>query len=185
MVAKSKYFSSLEEGFLAKETKPGESIDLILDILVDADALVALVKADDSNHKKALAISETLQKKGCTWYISPFTIGEVVTVISHKIGQSAAKNVLKELRKQNLNTLTLKDEYTHLVDDWFNKQSKKGTSYFDCYNMALLDRYKRQIDAIFSFDEVYKRNGFKLLRSEEHTSELQSPILISRMPSSA
>lgn len=161
MVAKSKYFSNLEEDFLLEEMGPGESTEYVLDILVDADALVALVKTNEPNHKKALFISDTLQKKGCTWYVSPFTIAEVVTVISHKVNQVTAKKVLKELRRQNPNLLILKDEHLHLADDWFNKQSKKGTSYFDCYNMALLERYKNQIGAIFSFDGVYKRNGFK------------------------
>lgn len=153
MAAKSKYFSNFEENFFPNET--------ISDILVDADALVALVKTNDLNHQKALNISKSLQRYGCTWYISPFTIGEVVTVISHKIDQITARGILKELRKQNLNQLDLKDEYSHLADDWFEKQNKKGTSYFDCYNMALMERYKNQIDAIFSFDGVYKRNGFK------------------------
>lgn len=162
MVAKSKYFSKLKDDFLLEETKPGEPTQYLLDILVDADALVALVKTNEPNHEKALTISETLQKKGCTWYISPFTIGEVVTVISHKVNQATAKKVLKELRKQNLNPLTLKDEHIHLADDWFNKQGKKGTSYFDCYNMALLERYRKQLNAIFSFDSVYKRNCFKI-----------------------
>lgn len=161
MATRNKYFSSFKEDFLLEETKPGESTKYMLEVLVDADALVALVKDNEQNHKRALTISETLQKKGCVWYISPFTIGEVVTVISHKINQATAKKVLEELRKQNLNLLTLKDEYIHLADNWFNKQSKKGTSYFDCYNMALLERYGKQLNAIFSFDGVYKRNGFK------------------------
>ena len=103
-----------------------------------------------------------LQKKGCTWCISPFTVGEAVTVISYKVNQAAAQKVLKELREQDLNVLTLKEEHLHLVDQWFNKQRQKGTSYFDCYNMALLERYHSQLNAIFSFDGVYKRNGFKL-----------------------
>ena len=162
MAAKSKYFSSLEEDFLLEETKPGESTRYMFDVLVDADALVALVKSNEPNHKKALFISETLQKKGCTWYMSPFTVGEIITVISHKVNQATAKKVLKELRRQNLNMLALKDEYLHLTDDWFNKQNKKGASYFDCYNMALLERYKNQLNAIFSFDGIYKRNGFKI-----------------------
>ncbi|MBI4078900.1 MAG: PIN domain-containing protein [Candidatus Levybacteria bacterium] len=162
MATKSKYFSTLKEAFLLEETKPGESTEYILDVLVDADALVALVKTNEPNHKRAISISEALQKMGCTWYISPFTIGEVITVISHKVNQITAKKVLKELRRQNLNILVLKDEYLHLADNWFNKQNKKGTSYFDCYNMALLERYKNQLNTIFSFDSVYKRNGFKL-----------------------
>lgn len=162
MAAKSKYFSNLEEDFLLEEQESGESTKYMLDILVDADALVALVKTNEPNHKKALSISDALQKKGCTWYVSPFTIAEVVTVISHKVNQATAKKVLKELRKQNLNLLALKDEHPSLADAWFNKQTKKGASYFDCYNMALLERYGKQLNAIFSFDSVYKRNGFKL-----------------------
>ncbi|OGY28400.1 MAG: hypothetical protein A3F33_03725 [Candidatus Woykebacteria bacterium RIFCSPHIGHO2_12_FULL_43_10] len=161
MVAKSKYFPGLKDEFLLEEVNPGEPREYILDILVDADALVALAKSDDQNHKRAFSISETLQKKGCIWYISPFTIGEVVTVISHKVNQASARKVLKELNRQDLNLLTLKDEFIHLADEWFSKQSKKGTSYFDCYNMALLERYNKQLNAIFSFDGVYKRNGFK------------------------
>jgi len=153
MVKKSKYFSTLKEDFPTQ---------YFLDVLVDADALVALVKTNEPNHEKALIISTTLQKKGCTWYVSPFTIGEVITVISHKVDQATARKVLEELRKQNLNSLTLKDEHLYLADKWFNKQTKKGTSYFDCYNMALLDRFGKQLNAIFSFDSVYKRNGFKL-----------------------
>ena len=47
--------------------------------------------------------------------------------------------------------------------EWFLKQKQKGTSYFDCYNMALLDRYKKQLVAIFSFDVIYKKNGFTLV----------------------
>lgn len=160
-MAVNKYFSSLEEDFPLKELSLGEPTNIISDILVDADALVALIKKDDSNHQKAINISLSLQKRGCTWYISPYTIGEVVTVISYKISQNIAKDVLKELQKLALNVLTLKDEHLTLIDDWFNKQNKKGTSYFDCYNMALLQRYSKQFDAIFSFDGIYKRNGFK------------------------
>ncbi len=162
MGAKSKYFSGLKEDFFLKEANPGKPTEYIMDILVDADALVALAKTDDPNHQKALRIGESIQKRGCTWYISPFTIGEVVTVISYKVNHATAKRVLGELKKQDLNLLSLKDEHIHLADDWFNKQNKKGTSYFDCYNMALLERYKKQLQAIFSFDSAYKRNGFKL-----------------------
>ncbi len=162
MAAKSKYFSNFKENFFPNEAISGKSTQYMPDILLDADALVALVKINDLNHQKALNISKSLQRKGCTWYVSPFTIGEVVTVISHKIDQITARGVLKELRKQNLNQLDLKDKYSHLADDWFNKQNKKGTSYFDCYNMALLTRYKNQLDEIFSFDGVYKRNGFRV-----------------------
>lgn len=131
------------------------------DILVDADALVALAKKDDSNHKKAVRINNTLQKKKVSYYLSPFTIPEATTVLSHKVSHQAAKNFLKEMRKISLPVLELPNENLDLADRWFFKQKKKGISYFDCYNMALFTKYYTQIEAIFSFDSIYKKNGFK------------------------
>ena len=61
MAARSKYFPTLEEDFLLEETKPDESTKLIPDILVDADALVALVKTNDSNHKKLIQITKSIK----------------------------------------------------------------------------------------------------------------------------
>mgnify|MGYP001153170416 CR=1 FL=1 len=155
----------LSEEFLLKETNPGQKTSLVKDILVDADALVALIKADDSNHKKAIKINNKLQKKGTTYYLSPFTAAEVITVLSYKVSQQAAKNFLKGIRKLDLPILKLEEKHSNLADKWFLKQNKKGISYFDCYNMALLERYKAQIMAIFSFDAIYKRNGFRLAKT--------------------
>lgn len=132
------------------------------DVLVDADALVAIAKHDDTNHSKALLVESKLQQKGAAFYFSPFTVAEAVTVISHKVSQKAAKEFLKEIRELDIAVFELPEKYKLLADKWFEKQNKKGTSYFDCYNMALLNRYKNQVSAIFSFDEVYKRNGFAL-----------------------
>lgn len=132
------------------------------DILVDADALVAIAKSDDTNHSRALLIDRKLHQMGVIFYLSPFTVAEAATVLSYKVSQTAARKFLKEIRKLDLTTFELPEKHKLLADKWFEKQNQKGTSYFDCYNMALLDRYKNQIMAIFSFDEVYKKNGFTL-----------------------
>ena len=131
-------------------------------ILLDTDAIVALVKEDDSNHKKALQLNQRLKGMKVKSFLSPFTTFETATVISYKISHPRAKDFLRSVRANNLPIVEL-DKGGELADLWFYKQTKKGTSYFDCYNMALLERYKNQINAIFSFDEVYKRNGFTLL----------------------
>lgn len=152
----NKRFASLEEDFYPDETKA---------ILVDADALVAIVKKDDSNHTKALQISESLQEKGTQWYVSPFTVPETVTVLSYKVSQEEAKEALREIRKlDNFFPLSLKEEEVKNADKWFLKQEKKGTSYFDCYNMALLEKHKKLLSGIFSFDRIYSSNGFKLAK---------------------
>jgi len=132
------------------------------DILVDADALVALAKTDDSNHQKAVKINQKLQQGKFNFYLSPFTIAETVTVLSYKVSQQAAKDFLQQIRKTDLPILILPENSQNLADLWFLKQSKKGISFFDCYNMALLEKFKNQLAAIFSFDSIYKKNGFML-----------------------
>lgn len=132
------------------------------DVLVDADALVALAKPDDSNHEKALQISRHLQQRGVTYLLSPFTVAEAVTVLSYRVSHQAAKKFLKEMVDLDLFVVSLPRGQSELGDRWFLKQaSRKGVSYFDCYNMALLDRYRDQIGAIFSFDAIYRKNGFR------------------------
>jgi hypothetical protein len=43
----------------------------------------------------------------------------------------------------------------------FKQQTKKGTSFIDCANIAIYKHFK--MDAIFSFDKIYKRNKIKTL----------------------
>lgn len=83
------------------------------------------------------------------------------TVLSYKVSHEAAKEFLREIRKLDLPVFPLKDEDIELADNWFFKQEKKGTSYFDCYNLALLEKYKKFFAGIFSFDSIYSRNGFR------------------------
>lgn len=154
----------LEEKLLLDEKGPGQETSYIKDVLVDADALVALAKVDDSNHKKATSLATKFQRIGVSYCFSPFTVAEAATVISYKTTHQSAIEFLKEIRKMDISVLPLPEKYKELPDDWFLKQKKKGTSYFDCYNMALLERYKKQLVAIFSFDSVYKSNGFTLLQ---------------------
>ena len=158
MTKLTEYF---EEDSLLEETKPGREAPFTRDVLLDADALVALAKSDDSNHKKAVKISRALQKRGVSYCLSPFTVAEAATVLSYKVSHSVAKAFLEEIRKIDLPVLELPEKYRSLADGWFLKQKKKGVSHFDCYNMALLERYKKVIEMIFSFDSIYRKNGFK------------------------
>lgn len=153
----------LDDKYLLQETKPGQETNYVKDVLADADALIALAKTNDSNHKKAIKLSDKLQNIGVSYYFSPFTVAEAATVLSYKTSHQSAKKFIKQIRKLDVQVFELPEKHKDLADKWFLKQRKKGTSYFDCYNIALLDRYKKQLVAIFSFDSIYKRNGFKLV----------------------
>lgn len=121
--------------------------------LVDADALVALAKEDDSNHTKALKITRV--SSGVSLYTTPFTIPEAATVLSYKVSQEAAKQFLRQARQRRLIELKLTTQITHLTDEIFLQQSSKRTSWIDCLNVATVKHHS--LDGIFSFDKFYKK----------------------------
>ena len=149
--------SLLNDKFLATQA---DSDIYIKEILVDTDILVAISKTDDSNHFKALRLCESLQKIGVEFILSPFVLYEAATVISYKISHTKAISFVKEMKEIDLSVYSLSSEHLELAEKWFFKQKGRGISYIDCYNMALMERYKT-LDGIFSFDEIYKKNGFK------------------------
>lgn len=128
-------------------------------ILVDANALVALAKEDDTNHQKAIKVATSLKR--ATLYVSPFTIPEAATVLSYRVSQKAAKEFLKEARKRKLVELKITPQISQLADEIFLKQRKKGISWIDCLNVALIKTYK--LSGIFSFDKFYKKAGTTLV----------------------
>jgi len=129
-------------------------------ILVDADALVALAKLDDSNHKKALIIAKRLKKD--TLFITPLTIPETATVISYRVSHNSAKVFLLDARKRNLVELPLNLSEVNAADEIFLAQKRKGISWIDCLNVALIKI--NSFDGIFSFDKFYPKQGIKLIK---------------------
>lgn len=128
-------------------------------IFVDADALVALAKEDDTNHQRAIKIASSLKK--ATLYVSPFTIPEAATVLSYRLSQKAATKFLKEARKRKLIELKITSQVSQLADEIFLKQKQKGVSWVDCLNAAMIKTYSLQ--GIFSFDKFYKKLGVTLV----------------------
>lgn len=128
-------------------------------ILVDADALVAIAKEDDTNHDKAIKIARLLAKE--TLFLSPITIPEAATVLSYRVSHVDAKNFLQEVRKRNLIELTLDFDTQQKADEIFLSQSKKGISWFDCLNVAYVKI--NGLEGIFSFDKFYKKIGIKTI----------------------
>ena len=121
-------------------------------VLVDADALVAISKIDDSNHQKALKLLKKLKKP--TFYLSPFTVPEVVTVLSYHVSHEAAVSFLERIKSKNLAECEFSVDLKLKTDSIFKRQKKKRTSWFDCYNVALME--VEEFDFIFSFDKFYK-----------------------------
>ncbi|OGG14641.1 hypothetical protein A2773_02540 [Candidatus Gottesmanbacteria bacterium RIFCSPHIGHO2_01_FULL_39_10] len=132
-------------------------------VLIDADVFVALAKSTDSNHQKAKAISKKI--KNHMQFVSPLTLPETATVLSHKLSQAEAIKFLiktrKEQSKEELVEILLTPELIEKADQIFISQKRKNTSWPDCLNMAILKLH--HLDAIFSFDKIYAENKFRVI----------------------
>lgn len=129
-----------------------------MNLLIDADALVALSKRDDSNHTKALKIAKKI--KSASLFASPLAIPEAASVISHRVSQKMASSFLKEARKKKITIIPLTSELEKLADEIFMSQNQKGTSWPDCLNLAIAKKYG--LEAIFSFDKIYPKNNLRI-----------------------
>jgi predicted nucleic acid-binding protein len=123
-------------------------------ILVDADFLIALAKADDSNHKKAISLAEKL--KGNFFFSTQFTVPESSTVFSYKVSQKDATKFLLQVRKMDLIELPFDKKLSDLTDELFVSVKTKGTSWIDCLNVVSVKSYN--LDGILSFDKFYKKH---------------------------
>jgi len=130
-------------------------------ILVDSDIFVAINKSDDSNHKKAEKLLENLLTQQVCFVTTNYIFSETITVLSQKVGHAAAVKFVSDIKvsKSDFEVYWITPEIEEEAIEIFNKQTSKNVSFVDCTNMAFV-RYK-DMDGIFSFDSIYKKNGFK------------------------
>lgn len=129
-------------------------------ILLDSDALIALINEKDSLHKKALKIQDKLTKLGSIFIISLYIIAETATFLTLRIDKKTANRFLKDLENQEISIIEPNKELEKLTREFFFKQKSHKVTYFDCTNMAVLSHYHWR--TIFSFDKHYRQNSFIL-----------------------
>lgn len=131
-------------------------------ILVDSDIFVAINKSDDTNHVRAKKILESLFAQQVCFVTTNYIFSEVVTVLSQKVGHASAVKFISDIKtpQSDLEVYWISLEIEEEAIEIFKEQTSKNTSFVDCINMAALQHNKW--DSVFSFDNIYKKNGFKI-----------------------
>lgn len=125
-------------------------------ILLDSDGLFGLYVPSDPYHKRATQLGLALAKKQSQFYVTNLVIQETATVLSRKVGQELAVRFVKNLPALGAHTVMVDEQIENMAWELFLKQAKKGTSFVDCANMAVVEHYK--LDGILSFDGFYPKN---------------------------
>ncbi|OGM24555.1 hypothetical protein A3D00_00780 [Candidatus Woesebacteria bacterium RIFCSPHIGHO2_02_FULL_38_9] len=121
--------------------------------LLDSDFLIALYKPDDSNHKKSKELFKKIQ--GDELAALNIVFQESTTVVSKKMGMTHAKKFYDSINRIIEIKINMNEELEQQSWRMFLKQTKKGTSFVDCANLATTKIYG--IDKIASFDKFYPK----------------------------
>ena len=120
---------------------------------MDSDFLVALYKPDDTNHLKSTGIYKKIEH-GYEFFALNIVFQEATTVISKRMDMQHARNFYESINKIILKKAYLDTKLEEKSWQIFLRQTRRGTSFVDCANLAALDYYK--LDGILSFDRFYK-----------------------------
>lgn len=123
--------------------------------LLDSDFLYGLAVENDPHHATCKKLFPQLQKENAEFVVLNLVVQETATVISKKQSQKKSLEFLDIFRKLPFELILLNLEIETASWKVFEKQTKKGTSFIDCANLAVVEKYK--LDGILSFDEFYPK----------------------------
>ena len=119
-------------------------------VICDTDFLISLHLENESTHQKAY---ELFQRHD-NFIVLNITFFEMATVLSRKLYQSEAVEILESIQSEftNVYNLTKQDELS--IFELFKSYSKKNISFFDC---ACLHITQKLDCKIASFDSFYPK----------------------------
>lgn len=131
-------------------------------VLLDADAYIGIYSKNDALHHKATHILSKTGKKGCKHFVTYDVVDEVITKLSYQLGKKVSKSFIKDLLKSDTQIILPTEKSLQKTLKKFKTIQSKNVSLTDCTNIIAYKEY--EIDAIFSFDKIYPKQGLKVLK---------------------
>lgn len=125
-------------------------------VLVDSDAFVGRMYAEDAHHDRARQVFDDLHQERKPLVTTNLVVNEVATVLSFRRGQDLAIAFFRLVEEAKLPVIHITEELQQEAVEIFKEQHGRGTSVTDCANVAVIRRFN--IPTIFSFDKVYSRD---------------------------
>ncbi|OGG10807.1 hypothetical protein A3J20_02400 [Candidatus Gottesmanbacteria bacterium RIFCSPLOWO2_02_FULL_42_29] len=133
-------------------------------IVGDADGLIALFNKEDNHSSEAFSILEKLINSGGGIIYPVTAITEAITTLQRKLNKPVLAGVIaKQVKESKLTVETVDQGVLEQAANLFDPGGSKQNTLFDAIVAAVAKKYS--IDTIFSFDNWYKKQGFKLAGS--------------------
>lgn len=128
-------------------------------VYVDADFFIGLYSKGDIHHPTCLKLTESINEDFIT---SMDVIDEVATKLSYFSDKKISLQFLKDITSEKITVVYPDYSLFTCALEIFKKQTSKKISWTDCMNMAIATA--KEIDTFLSFDKVYEKNGFRLMK---------------------
>lgn len=130
-------------------------------VVGDADSLIALLLNYDTNHNRAKSTLTKINQEGVIVIYPSTAIAEAITTLLRKHSSPQLASYLTAQYKNDRFTVEYVDErIMKLATEIFNPNGSKQNTFFDAIVAAVAKNLGT--DAIFSFDDWYKKLGFTL-----------------------
>jgi predicted nucleic acid-binding protein len=134
-------------------------------IIVDADALIALVDTDDPHSPRAFAIAKHLQETETPLVYPATTIAEAATTFQRKLNKPAlVAQIVAAVSTRQLLIEPVDADVLDAAAALFKPHGSKHNTIFDAIVAALAHKHHAQ--AVFSFDDWYEKVGLRLIGSQ-------------------
>ncbi len=130
-------------------------------VIVDSDALIALLNKDDLLAEKAIKTLEGLYKLEAKLLYPATTLIETTTTLQRRLSDaSLTKEIVKMIKESQFPVIAVGQETIKMAESLFNPSGSKQNTLFDAVVAAIAKQQKA--DAVFSFDGWYEKVGLNL-----------------------
>lgn len=130
-------------------------------VVADADAIVAQASPNDNLYTRAVKIARKLTDMNAQVLYPATAIIEATTHMQRVLGSGAtAYDTAVSFTEPGINVVEINQETIKHAIQFFSPTTSKKNTLYDCIVAAVAEKYKA--DAVFSFDNFYKKHGFKL-----------------------
>ncbi|MBI4066386.1 type II toxin-antitoxin system VapC family toxin [Candidatus Gottesmanbacteria bacterium] len=133
-----------------------------LRILLDSDALIAMVEESDASHERAIEMFDALTARNALFFITSTTVAEVITTLQRKYShRSAAGDLYERLLTHWVEIVPVDRDLIAGAHAYYTSSGSKQNTIFDAVNIAAVKAH--HLDGIFSFDRWYGRQGASMV----------------------
>lgn len=130
-------------------------------IIADSSALISLLIATDSNHKKAIELALLFKNHNKTLIVPPEIYAEMLNILGKKFGHEKAYQCATIIIGFDFCTIVESNEGVRFNALKKFRHLKESISFMDCIVMSFADHFETK--NIFGFDRGFELNGYALL----------------------